>query len=333
MSRTTAVSAVLLAALAACIPNPQDLKGLSPQGARVMELVEAVREELGGDIRTATVLDGINTNVLRVDMRSKDKTLEERITRAQAVARYLKEKGAIPANHYRISFDFPVAFQVGCMPMNLYERVQLETQNFRVIQALPAQRVMSYDQQIRGQMGEVVLDDAQWNIPFFMTVDRVELAREVMGEKARPNETFVSVHARWTNIGTHVATMSDDPWRLVETREGVAGETLALLDGGSTHLARNAGSIKLPPVEPGQSQERWYVFRVPTEKLYKGSVAFARQRFAKATQKDAWQKAGFELIVPIKNGFAPAREPAEGQALDALTEDWRTLADTAVVPH
>ena len=138
--------------------------------------------------------------------------------------------------------------------MNLYERVQLDTKHFNPIQVLPAQRVMSYDGLIRGGIGETILDDAQWNIPFFLNVDRVEIAQEVMGVTAKPDESFVSVHAVWTNIGTAKATMRDDPWRLVEGGGSKEGQVVAIMDGGSTHLARNDLHSHMDGVEPGRTR-------------------------------------------------------------------------------
>lgn len=289
-------------------------------------------DSFGVDLRSATLLDGINTNVLRIDMRSKDKTLDERINTAQRVARWLKEQGAIPDKHHRIAFDFPVTFQVGCAPINLYERVQLETRAFQVIQKLPAQRVLAYDQQIRGQIGEVVLDDVQWNIPFFVVVDKVELSREVMGVAAAADQVFVSVHARWTNVGTSVATMTDDPWRLVEGPGAKEGQQVAILDGGPTHLARNGGKIKLDPVQPGEARDRWYVFRVPLQRLQGGPLVFARQRFAKqSTQDKTWLKAGFEVSIPVKDGQPAAVLPAPGAPVEFTSADWRTPAPPPTV--
>lgn len=312
-------------ALSACVAA-QDLKYVSKEGKPIMAVAQQIDQSCGVDLRAATVLDGINTNVLRVDLRSKDKTLDERVERARSVARYLKTHNLIPKGHYRISFDFPVSFQMGCMPVNLYDRVQLELGELRLIQALPAQRVMSYDQLIRGRMGQVVLDDTQWNIPFFLNVDRVELAPQVMGQAAGPDQVFVSVHAVWTNIGTQTATMGDDPWRLVTLKDGAAGARVAILDGGATHLARNGGSIKLPPVNPGASEQRWYVFRVDRKYLTgKVPLGFARQRFAKANAKDPWQKAGFEMLVPIKNAQPVASLPPPQSVLLAASEDWSTL--------
>ena len=308
----------------------------SPQGKAVMAQVEALRQEFDVDLRSATVLDGVNVNVLRIDMRSKDKTLADRVTTAQKVARFLKSKGALPEEQYRVSFDFPVSFQVGCAPVNLYERVQLDTKHFNPIQVLPAQRVMSYDGLIRGGIGETILDDAQWNIPFFLNVDQVEIAQEVMGVTAKPDESFVSVHAVWTNIGTAKATMSDDPWRLVEGGGAKEGQVVAILDGGSTHLARNDGRIKMDVVEPGHTRERWYVFRVPNERLKGGAITFARQRFAKSTFQDKdWKKAGYEIVVPIKDANALGGWPQAGKPLIVTSSNWSSpqAAPAVAAPH
>ncbi|MEW5854292.1 MAG: hypothetical protein AB2A00_36295 [Myxococcota bacterium] len=324
-SRPLVALGLLLGMVSCAAPEVDpDKPGLSPEGRAVLRLHQRIKDSFGADVRSATVLDGINVNVLKLDIRTDDKTLPDRVKRAQEVARFLAEQDALPRNAFRLVFDFPVSFQLGCMPVSFYERVQLETRGFTPVQVLPAQRVLSYDQAIVGEMGKVVLDDAVWNIPFFATVDQVEVSREVMGVQARPDEVFVSVHAVWTNIGTGTATMSDDPWRLVEGAGPKKGELVAILDGGNTHVARNGGHIKVPPVEPGKSQERWYVYRVPTARLAAGPLAFARQRFAKQNAKEKeWQKAGFELWVQIKNGHG-AVEPTVGQPVIFESDDWRT---------
>jgi hypothetical protein len=298
-----------------------------------MALKKEVDRSLEVELRSATLLDGVNVNVLKLDVRSRDKTLEERMERARRIARFVAERGALPAGHSRIVVDFPVSFQVGCMPVNLYERVQVETTGFAVVQALPAKRVLSYDQAIHGKVGQVLLDDAVWNIPFFVTVDRVELAREVMGVTAKPDELFLSVHALWTNIGLHTATMTDDPWRLVEGEGPRRGEVVALLDNGDTHLARNGGALKMPPVEPGHTQARWYVFRVPVDRLHGGPMALARQRYSKKEPTDQkWSKAGFDLWVPIKSGHPCDVQPQPGRCLAVTSDDWREAVPAQPLP-
>lgn len=210
------LAVAVAAGVAGCVPSPSELaiNKSNPQGQAVMAHKAALEDLLGVELRSATALDGINTNVLRIDLKSRDKTLAQRTVTSQKVAAYLRDHQALPKDHPRVVFDFPVSFTLGCAPISLYERVQLETQRWTPVQQLAAQRVMANDGVIPGSVGEVILDDAQWNVPFFLNVDRVELAQEVMGVPAGDQDLFVSVHALWTNIGMVTATMGDDPWHL-----------------------------------------------------------------------------------------------------------------------
>ena len=295
----------------------------SREGQAVMALASALEDCCGVRVRAATLLDGVNLSTLRLEVDSEDETLAERSQTAQRVVRLLVARSALPAQHWRVACDFPVSLTVGCMPIRLYDRVQVATRDLAVVQALPAQRILSYDQHIATLIGTPILDDAVWSIPFLLQVENVEISRADAAEDALEN-AFVLVRARWTNWAMQSATMSDDGWRLVEADGSNRGALVALLDGSGAQQTLNASTHKLPPLAPGESAVRVYAYRVAHAQLAYTALAWARTRYVKKSAAEKkWERAGVELWVPITDGRGMPPLPERGSLTLAAGTDWR----------